>query len=157
MLDAGVGKIGPGLIMAALVINKAQRHFLVSARHLALSIVLLYPYSWAAVAMAAVGFLAIECPDTQIACPRYRRLYWSTNKGLVKSQCTIFEFFKNILTVYKYNFFYYDFSGGAAVPSAPVLPTAMEATRFVAKMPWYWVKFMMPSILIRAPGGIERY
>ena len=115
MLDAGIGKMGPGLIMAALVINKAQRHFLVSARHLALSIVLLYPYSWAAVAKAAVGFLAFQCP-------RYRRLYRSTNKGLVKSQCTIFVDFLLFLTVYKYCFL---IPGGAVASSTPLVPAVM--------------------------------
>ena len=30
-----------------------------------------------------------------------------------------------------------------------------EATRFLAKMSWYLVKFVMPLTLTRAPGPVE--
>nr|AAM80478.1 Hm2 protein [Schistosoma japonicum] len=30
-----------------------------------------------------------------------------------------------------------------------------EATKFLDKMSWYWVKFMKPMTLTRAPGPVE--
>ena len=37
----------------------------------------------------------------------------------------------------------------------PSFSLLAEATRFLAKMSWYWVEFMMPLTLTRAPGPVE--
>jgi hypothetical protein len=66
VLDAGVGKMRPGLIMAALVINKAQRHFLVSARHLALYSTPL-SLQLGSSGKGCCGFLGIPMPTLQAA------------------------------------------------------------------------------------------